>query len=500
MSLFASSAWRSSGWLWGSGLVLVVPFACTPGERAFAPSDMGGADGSGAASVGDDGNPSGGASSGGGSGPTGGDGPTGGNSSGGNDSTGGSGTGGGSGGGGSTTGPCEDHACEHGSACFPDGDDDYTCDCSGTGYTGDFCQTEIDECDPNPCQQGAECTDLVGDYTCACSDQFAGKNCELLAFELVPTDFAVAGLSPDGLVLVGKTSYPRAASYKNGVMTDLGTYIGDMRSEAYSASNGGEVIVGKSEWVPQTGTSTLRAVVWEAGGVVQLPAPLDFPRCVADSVTPDGNVISGSCTDAAAANQIIVRWVDRELDELGNPSDLDWCYGTVISGDGQSVFGQCSVTSYRQPMRWTEADGSVLLSAPNYNCAIGAVMPDGLRGAGTCAPGGSSAYGHVWTLETGVQILSGSQLLDPDDTLTTVNDMSTDGRFLVGGSGYPGNVPGVLWEENEPVLLEDFLAAEGVDLTNWTFMNGQLLSANGMVMVGAGTLESSGRTWILRRE
>lgn len=40
-------------------------------------------------------------------------------------------------------------------------------------------QVDIDFCDPNPCQNGARCYNLEGDYYCACPDDVGGKNCSV---------------------------------------------------------------------------------------------------------------------------------------------------------------------------------------------------------------------------------------------------------------------------------------------------------------------------------
>ena len=41
-------------------------------------------------------------------------------------------------------------------------------------FTGEFCQTEVDECDPDPCQNGATCTDQFNAYECACVLGYTG--------------------------------------------------------------------------------------------------------------------------------------------------------------------------------------------------------------------------------------------------------------------------------------------------------------------------------------
>lgn len=52
------------------------------------------------------------------------------------------------------------------------------CKCS-LGYTGKYCETEIDECAPAPCLNQGQCIDLLADYRCNCSGTgFEGLHCE----------------------------------------------------------------------------------------------------------------------------------------------------------------------------------------------------------------------------------------------------------------------------------------------------------------------------------
>lgn len=41
------------------------------------------------------------------------------------------------------------------------------------------CDTEIDECASEPCQNGALCNDHVGFYTCTCAAGYEGAQCEV---------------------------------------------------------------------------------------------------------------------------------------------------------------------------------------------------------------------------------------------------------------------------------------------------------------------------------
>lgn len=46
-----------------------------------------------------------------------------------------------------------------------DDEDKHYCHCQA-GYTGSYCEDEVDECSPNPCQNGATCTDYLGGFSC----------------------------------------------------------------------------------------------------------------------------------------------------------------------------------------------------------------------------------------------------------------------------------------------------------------------------------------------
>lgn len=40
------------------------------------------------------------------------------------------------------------------------------------------CETDINECESSPCQNGGTCQDLTGTYACVCNESFIGYNCE----------------------------------------------------------------------------------------------------------------------------------------------------------------------------------------------------------------------------------------------------------------------------------------------------------------------------------
>ncbi|XP_029607455.1 cadherin EGF LAG seven-pass G-type receptor 1 isoform X1 [Salmo trutta] len=47
------------------------------------------------------------------------------------------------------------------------------------GFTGDYCEMEIDLCYSGPCQNNGKCRSREGGYTCECPEDFTGEHCEV---------------------------------------------------------------------------------------------------------------------------------------------------------------------------------------------------------------------------------------------------------------------------------------------------------------------------------
>ncbi|XP_072305440.1 cadherin EGF LAG seven-pass G-type receptor 3 isoform X2 [Eucyclogobius newberryi] len=47
------------------------------------------------------------------------------------------------------------------------------------GFTGDYCETEINLCYSNPCLNGGVCARREGGYTCICREDYTGERCEM---------------------------------------------------------------------------------------------------------------------------------------------------------------------------------------------------------------------------------------------------------------------------------------------------------------------------------
>ena len=87
---------------------------------------------------------------------------------------------------------CDPDPCQNGAACTETSDGStpalgvFHCACPA-GYTGTNCEEDIDECDPDPCQNGAACTETsdgitpsAGVFHCACPTGYSGTNCEII--------------------------------------------------------------------------------------------------------------------------------------------------------------------------------------------------------------------------------------------------------------------------------------------------------------------------------
>lgn len=68
-------------------------------------------------------------------------------------------------------------SCFNGGTCV-DGINTFTCLCL-PGFTGSYCQHDINECDSKPCLNGGTCQDSYGAYKCTCPHGYTGLNCQV---------------------------------------------------------------------------------------------------------------------------------------------------------------------------------------------------------------------------------------------------------------------------------------------------------------------------------
>ncbi|KAJ8274475.1 hypothetical protein COCON_G00091000 [Conger conger] len=69
------------------------------------------------------------------------------------------------------------YTCYNGGNCTQT-DSQWACNCL-PGFTGHWCETDIDECSPDPCLNGGNCINMVNGFFCFCKAYFTGDFCEI---------------------------------------------------------------------------------------------------------------------------------------------------------------------------------------------------------------------------------------------------------------------------------------------------------------------------------
>ena len=70
--------------------------------------------------------------------------------------------------------PCTSDPCIHGSCSDLSGPSAFSCSCD-PGWTGTYCQYNIDDCASEPCKHDGICSDMVNGFQCNCTEGWTGK-------------------------------------------------------------------------------------------------------------------------------------------------------------------------------------------------------------------------------------------------------------------------------------------------------------------------------------
>jgi len=82
-----------------------------------------------------------------------------------------------------------------------------TCMATGSWKGAGLTCYNIDDCSPNPCQNGGVCADGINDYTCTCTSKYSGKSCTTLVTTPAPADPLAALMGRGGAADVKATVY-----------------------------------------------------------------------------------------------------------------------------------------------------------------------------------------------------------------------------------------------------------------------------------------------------
>ncbi|CAH1230883.1 NOTCH1 [Branchiostoma lanceolatum] len=72
---------------------------------------------------------------------------------------------------------CSPNPCQNGALCKDIGNR-FQCICK-LGFTGTRCETNVNDCKDKPCQNGGTCEDQVNGFKCTCAKGYSGNVCEL---------------------------------------------------------------------------------------------------------------------------------------------------------------------------------------------------------------------------------------------------------------------------------------------------------------------------------
>jgi Notch-like protein len=92
---------------------------------------------------------------------------------------------------------CSPDPCENGGTCR-DGLDAFTCRCE-PGFTGQRCENAGSVCEPNPCRNGALCVETLDGFHCDCADGFSGDDCSTNVDDCAPNPCENGGICRDGV-------------------------------------------------------------------------------------------------------------------------------------------------------------------------------------------------------------------------------------------------------------------------------------------------------------
>ena len=93
--------------------------------------------------------------------------------------------------------PCDPNPCQNNAQCTSNQTNSTICICPD-GFNGDLCQNNINDCENNPCANSGKCIDGINSFECKCTDEWRGDLC---ATKIATEEFQCSATSGAKMVL-----------------------------------------------------------------------------------------------------------------------------------------------------------------------------------------------------------------------------------------------------------------------------------------------------------
>lgn len=306
----------------------------------------------------------------------------------------------------------------------------------------------------------------------------------------------IFAISDDGSTLVG-FSGARAVKWSlDGTVSPVGEVSPAYSDMATDVSSDGSVIIGIRRdlrpwddwlfrWTEQTGSVVIGPVERGSGPFV----------------SSDGTIILGNACRTARQDRpcdvtgaFIWSADSAEIRDLGL-FEGDWMDAYGLSGDGSTAVGAVDPTgpARRFAVRWTEEEGISRIGIPEgYNRSYAtAVSFDGsVVLVQASKEGWSTADPFLWTAQDGFERVA------PERSMTArsvARSLSSDGTTVVGSTVVPfvSGAPAIWGEPHGLRSIATLLEGAGIDLSAWSSLWANLVSGDGRIVAGEGTLYPS---------
>jgi probable HAF family extracellular repeat protein len=255
-----------------------------------------------------------------------------------------------------------------------------------------------------------------------------------------------------------------------------------------------------------------RAAEWKVlGSFTPGTAGCDRSLSNATDTSRDGRVVVGLAWDGCQMARAF-RWEETTgMVDLGTSVAGQSSLAAGISGDGKVVVGyQEDATGFRRGVKWNDGKQEMLPGPEGFVGTANAANLDGTivvgRGCGPSAirpgdPNVQSAW--VWTRLNGTKCLPAPRFrVTPGPPVNVgANATSDDGRVIGGEQGIGADdTDAVIWIDQEPFYLKDYLQAHGVPNAFATWINTGAItdvSPDGRILVGKGAALGGFRGYIV---